>query len=125
MSEKRITKPVAVAVGTALAGSFAIGSTAAADTSANPFAMTSLSSGYMLTLGEGSCGGDKGTEASCGGDKDGDGKDKAEGSCGEGSCGGAKDDKGEAEGSCGGAKDGEGKEKAEGSCGEGSCAGAL
>lgn len=115
MSDKKVTRSVAVAVGTALAGSFAVGSTASADTSASPFAMTNLSSGYMLTLGEGSCGGDK------------EGKGEAEGSCGEGSCGGAKDGdhKGEAEGSCGGDKEGEGKDKAEGSCGEGSCGGSV
>lgn len=121
MSDKKTAKSVALAVGTALAGSFAIGSTASADTSANPFAMTNLSSGYMLSItGEGSCGGDK------------EGKGEAEGSCGEGSCGGAKDDdhkdKAEGscgEGSCGGDKDGEDKDKAEGSCGEGSCGGSV
>lgn len=104
MADKKSMKPVALAVGAALAGTFALGSTAFADTQASPFGMTKMSSGYMLGIvGEGSCGGDK------------EGKDKAEGSCGEGSCGGDKD---KAEGSCG-----EGKDKAEGSCGEGSCGG--
>jgi uncharacterized low-complexity protein len=105
MSEKKVAKPIALAVGAALAGSFAMAGVASADTGVSPFAMTSLSSGYMLGAGEGSCGGDKGKkdgEAACGGDK-GD-KDKAEGACGEGSCGGDKD-------------------KAEGACGEGSCGG--
>lgn len=112
MSGKMKTKPVAFAVGAALAGACAIGSVASADTGASPFAMTSLSAGYMLGAGEGACGGDKGdkdAEGSCGADKDGKG-DGAEGSCGgdkdaEGSCGADKD----AEGSCGGDKDAEGK----------------
>tara|TARA_R110002049_G_scaffold272614_5_gene450247 strand:+ start:6835 stop:7200 length:366 start_codon:yes stop_codon:yes gene_type:complete len=121
MSNKKVIKPVALAVGAALAGSFALGSAANAEPAASPFAMTSLSSGYMLGLGEGGCGGDKGAEASCGGDKEGGAGDKdAEASCGgdkdaEASCGGDKD----AEASCGGDKD------AEGACGEGSCGGAM
>ena len=122
MSEIKVAKPVAIAVGAALAGTFAVTGVASADTGASPFAMTSLSAGYMLGAGEGNCGGDKGekAEGSCGGDK----KDKdAEGSCGgdkdaEGSCGGDKD----AEGSCGGDKDEKG---AEGKCGEGKCGGSV
>ena len=131
MSEKKVLKPIALAVGIALAGSFAVIEAAQADTGASPFAMTTLSRAYMLGEGEGSCGGDKGgdeAEGSCGGDKD------AEGSCGgdkdaEGSCGGDKD----AEGSCGGDKDAEGscggdkaeaeEKDAEGKCGEGKCGG--
>jgi len=113
MSEKQIAKPVAIAVGAALAGSFAVTGVAVADTGASPFATTTLSAGYMLGAGEGSCGGDKGEEGSCGGDK---GE--------EGSCGG---DKGEgdkdAEGSCGGDK---GEDKGEeGKCGEGKCGGSV
>lgn len=110
MSEKKIVKPLALAVGAALAGTFAISGTVNADSVDSPFAMSSLSTGYMLgEEGEGSCGGDKAEkkegEGSCGeaGDKEG------EGSCGEGSCGG--DTEGE----------GHDKEDAEGSCGEGSC----
>ena len=84
MSEKKVAKPVALAVGAALAGSFALtGSIASADTVESPFALSTLSAGYMLGTGEGSCGGDKDGEASCGGDKE------AEGACGEGSCGGS------------------------------------
>ncbi len=114
MADKKVVKPVALAVGAALASTFALTGVATADSIDNPFEMSSLKSGYMLGVGEGSCGGDKGGEGSCGegscgGDKGG------EGSCGEGSCGG---DKGE-EGSCGGDKD------AEGACGEGSCGGAI
>ncbi len=74
MSEKKVAKPVALAVGAALAGSFALSSSiASADTVESPFAMSTLSAGYMLGTGEGSCGGDK----------------EGEGSCGEGSCGGS------------------------------------
>ena len=123
MSEKKVVKPVALAVGAALAGSFALGSSVAnADTAVSPFAMSTLSAGYMLGTGEGACGGDKEGEATCGGDKEGEatcGSDKkGEGACGgdkkgEGACGSHKDDKGE--GSCGGDKEGEG------ACGEGSC----
>ncbi len=79
MSNKQVTKPIALAVGIAFAGSFAAVEAAQADTGASPFAMTTLSTAYMLGEGEGSCGGDKGgdeAEGSCGGDKD------AEGSCG-------------------------------------------
>lgn len=105
MSEKKIMKPVALAVGAALAGTFAISGTVNADAIDSPFAMSSMSVGYMLGEGEGSCGGDKGD------------KKEGEGSCGEGSCGGDK----EGEGSCGEDK----KEDAEGSCGEGSCGGSI
>jgi len=140
MSEKKIIKPVALAVGMALAGTFAISGTVNADSIDSPFEISTLSVGYMLGEGEGSCGGDKGEEkegegscgeGSCGGDKKGEGHDKegegscgeghqkeGEGSCGEGSCGAA--DK-EGEGSCGDDK----KEDAEGSCGEGSCGGSV
>jgi len=118
MSEKKVVKPVALAVGAALASSFALGGVANADTVDNPFAMSALSAGYMLGAGEGSCGGDK------------EGKDKeGVGACGEGSCGGDKEGEGACgEGSCGGDKKGEGscggdKEDSEGKCGEGSCGG--
>jgi len=128
MSDKKVIKPIALAVGAALAGSFALGSSiASAETVESPFAMSTLSSGYLLGE-EGSCGGDKegkeeaeGScgEGSCGGDKEGEAEDKdGEGSCGEGSCGGDAEDK-EGEGSCGEEKD------AEGSCGEGSCGGSV
>ncbi len=109
MSEKKIAKPIALAVGAALAGSFAISGTANADAIESPFALSTLNVGYMLGTGEGSCG-----EGSCGGDKEG------EGSCGEGSCGGDKEGEGSCgEGSCGGDKEGEG------ACGEGSCGGSV
>jgi len=132
MSDRKVVKPIALAVGAALASSFAISGVASADTIDNPFSMSTLNAGYMLGAGEGSCGGDKEDkegkgeegscgEGSCGGDKEGEGKDGGEGSCGgdkegEGSCGGDK----EGEGSCGGDK-----EDAEGKCGEGSCGGSV
>jgi len=123
MADKKVIKPVALAVGAALAGSFAIsGVVNAADTTESPFSISNLEVGYML--GE--------TEGRCGADKD---KKKAEGSCGEkgaeGSCGekGAEGSCGEkgAEGSCGetGVEgDAEDKE-GEGKCGEGSCGGSV
>ena len=109
MSEKKLLKPVALAVGVALAGAFAIGGSVNAASVDSPFQMSALSAGYMLGEGEGSCGGDdkKDGEGSCGGDH----KKDAEGSCGEGSCGADKKD---AEGSCGGDDK---KDDGEGSCG--------
>ncbi len=131
MSEKKVVKPVALAVGAALAGSFALAGTATADSVDNPFEMSSLNAGYMLGA-EGGCGGDKDKEkgkegscgeGSCGGEKD---KEKGgEGSCGEGSCGGDKDGEKGGEGSCGEGSCGGEKEDAEGSCGEGSCGGSV
>ena len=124
MSEKKIIKPVALAVGVALASTFAISGAVNADTVENPFSMSALSAGYMLGAVEGSCGEGKKAEGSCG-EKEGEGTcgegKKAEGSCGEGSCGADKE-KG-AEGSCGeGSCGADAKEKgAEGTCGEGSC----
>ena len=112
MSEKKIVKPVALAVGAALAGTFALSGAVNADTVENPFAMSNLSAGYMLGTTEGSCGGDSGKkegegscgEGSCGADKKGEGscgEKDGEGSCGEGSCGADTDEK-KGEGSCGG-----------------------
>src|SRR5690606_37396616 len=92
MKMKKAAKPLSLAVGAALAGSFAVTGVASADTGASPFAMTTLSAGYMLGAGEGACGGDKvkaKTEGNCGGDKG-----------AEGNCGGDKEK--DAEGACGG-----------------------
>ncbi len=135
MAEKKIIKPVALAVGAALAGSFAIaGAVNAADTAESPFSISNLEVGYMLGEGEGSCGeaGDKKGEGSCGEGSCGEAGDKkGEGSCGEGSCG-EKEGEGscgekEGEGSCG-EKEGEGscgEKEGEGKCGEGSCGGSA
>lgn len=145
MSSKHNFKPLAVAVGAALATSLG----AAANADSSPFAMTSLASGYMSAdAGEGKCG-----EGKCGGgkmmdnmDSDGDGNvsrdehaahwdsqfDEADANGDdeisasemesaheakgmEGSCGGKKGE----EGSCGGDKGEEGK------CGEGKCGGSV
>ena len=116
MSEKKVVKPVALAVGAALAGTFALSGAvnADADTTVSPFSLSTLSAGHMHGTGEGSCG-----EGSCGEDSNdnAEGDADGEGSCGEGSCGGDSAEGGDAdaEGSCGGDAD------AEGSCGEGSC----
>ncbi len=123
MSEKKVIKPIALAVGAALAGTFAISGTVNAEVIDNPFAMSNLTVGYMLGEGEGSCGGDKSEgEGSCGeGSCGADGEKEGEGSCGEG---GEKEGEGSCgEGSCG--ADGEEKDDAEGSCGEGSCGGSA
>ena len=118
MAEKKIIKPVALAVGMALAGSFAISGTVnAADTAESPFSISNLEVGYMLGDGEGSCGEKDKVEGSCG-------EKEGEGSCGEkegeGSCG-----EKEGEGSCGEAGEKEGEKDGEGKCGEGSCGGSV
>ena len=93
---------LAAAMGTAHAGDF----------NQSPFAMQSLSSGYMVAENhEGKCG-----EGKCGADK----KASTEGKCGEGKCGGDK--KASTEGKCGEGKcGGDKKASTEGKCGEGKC----
>ncbi len=90
---KTLKKPVALAIGAAMATTLAAASVA----QAAPFAATDLAQGYAQFMGEGSCGGDKGKEGKCGGEKkEGEQDDKGkEGKCGEGKCG---------EGKCGGEK---------------------
>jgi uncharacterized low-complexity protein len=90
--KKTNLKPVAAALGTALAMSVAA-TPAAAD--ANPFGMTDLNSGYQVAWG-----------------------DKPEGKCGEGKCG---EDKKKTEAKCGEGKCGGDKKKTESKCGEGKC----
>ena len=93
MSKKTVLKPVAVALGAAFVTSLA--GTSIANAAENPFSMTELSSGYMVTekaegkCGEGKCGGEKkeAKEGKCGEGMD---KSKKEGKCGEGKCGGSK-----------------------------------
>ena len=100
MSEKEMMKPIALAGGIALAGSFAAVSVAQADSGTSPFAMTTLSAGYLLGAQEGTCGEGKCGEGKCGGDDKGghmNDADAVEGKCGEGKCGEGKcggDDKG-------------------------------
>ena len=91
MSKKSTMKPLAAAMGAAFVTSLA--TAPVANAAENPFAMSELSSGYMVAsshmegkCGEGKCGGDKaGKEGKCGGDKA-----TKEGKCGEGKCGGDK-----------------------------------
>ena len=90
MSNKTVIKPLASALGATFVTSLA-GSTIA-NAADNPFGMTELSSGYMVS-------------------------EKAEGKCGEGKCGEGKA-KAAGEGKCGEGKCGEGKMKGtEGKCG--------
>jgi uncharacterized low-complexity protein len=126
MSRKSM-KPVAKAIGAAMAGTLLIGGTASAATGGgNPFALTELSGGYTQLAsdhgggkcgagkcGAGKCGGDKGMEGKCGAGKCG-GDKGMEGKCGAGKCGAGK---------CGGDKGMEGKCGA-GKCGAGKCGGA-
>ncbi|MGB5179001.1 MAG: hypothetical protein WBP44_09760 [Gammaproteobacteria bacterium] len=120
MSKESAKKPLSIALGAAFATTLAAAPLAnAAD---NPFAMSELSSGYMVADShmEGKCG-----EGKCGAGKAGamatEGTEKM---MEEGQCGGAKMMK---EGQCGGEKAGamatEGAEKVmkEGKCGEGKC----
>jgi uncharacterized low-complexity protein len=79
MSKKFELKPISAVVGAALTASVIALPTANADE--NPFAMTELSSGYVVA-------GD--AEGSCGEGKCGEGKCGEEGSCGEGKCGEGK-----------------------------------
>ena len=88
MNDRNFRKPLALALGAAIAGSLA----AAPVANATPFSLTALGSAYMAAEGtggaekakeEGKCGGDKAREeGKCGGDKA-----KEEGKCGEGKCG--------------------------------------
>jgi uncharacterized low-complexity protein len=116
MSKISTLKPLAVAMGAAFVTSLA--TSPVANAAENPFAMSELSSGYMVADShmEGKCG-----EGKCGGDKA-----KKEGKCGEGKCGADKDRgcseeaKAAKEGKCGGDK---AKSMKEGKCGEGKCGG--
>jgi uncharacterized low-complexity protein len=100
MTNKEGVKPIALACGITLAGSFAAVSVAQADSGTSPFAMTTLSAGYLLGAQEGTCGEGKCGEGKCGGDDKGghvNDEDAVEGKCGEGKCGEGKcggDDKG-------------------------------
>jgi uncharacterized low-complexity protein len=113
MVQKSSIKPLALALGAAFATS--LSGPAVVNAAENPFAMTELSSGYLVAeAAEGKCGGsmagDKTTkEGKCGEGKCGEGKaaDKTtkEGKCGEGKCGeGKAADKTAKEGKCGGNK---------------------
>jgi uncharacterized low-complexity protein len=103
--EKKVLKPVSLAVGSVFVASMAASNIASADTAnGNPFAMNELHSGYMQVAAEGNCGASKPMpqekqqkEGSCGGSKaeqesQSEQKDKAdkEGKCGEAKCGASK-----------------------------------
>jgi uncharacterized low-complexity protein len=103
MSNKSTIKPLALAAGAAFVTSLA--SATVANAAENPFAMSELSSGYMVAdAAEGKCGEgmEKEAEGKCG---EGMKKEGEEGKCGEGKCGGEK------------------KATEEGKCGEGKCGG--
>ncbi|MDD9892676.1 MAG: hypothetical protein OXT49_04090 [Gammaproteobacteria bacterium] len=68
MANKNV-KPLVIALGAALGTAGAIG-TASADQ--NPFSLTELTSGYMVSGAEGKCGEGKCGEGKCGGDKESD-----------------------------------------------------
>ena len=66
MFEREVAKPVALAVATALVGSFSVGSVAQDGTSVSPFAMTTLNAGHLFGAGgEGKCGGEKTSRIPC------------------------------------------------------------
>ena len=113
---KQTIKPIALVAnvaGIALAATL-IATPAQADV--NPFAMSALSSGYMVAGGmdtEGKCGGNKGvSEAECG-------ANKAASKATEGECGASKK---AGEGECG-ANKAEAKPIQEAKCGEAKCGG--
>ncbi len=100
MTKTTLKKPVALAIGAAIAGSMAVAGAAQAGT----FSATDLGQGYVQLAsshgdkgeegkcGEGKCGGDhKGEEGKCGEGKCGSDKKGEEGKCGEGKCGGNKE----------------------------------
>jgi len=90
---RKTNKPVASAIGAAVAGSMMLaGAAGAAD---NPFGMTELNGGYLQTAAahmEGKCGGNmtdkQPMEGKCGGNMT--DKKPMEGKCGAGKCGGMK-----------------------------------
>ncbi|MGB5259166.1 MAG: hypothetical protein WBO34_01445, partial [Gammaproteobacteria bacterium] len=96
MSKKSTLKPLAAAMGAAFVTSLA--TVPVANAAENPFAMSELSSGYMVASSH--------IEGKCGEGKCGEGKAMKEGKCGEG--------KAMKEGKCGEGKCGEGKAMEEG-----------
>lgn len=105
---KKISKPVSIALGTALVTSLAA-TNLTAETHTNPFAMSELSGGYMLAYGDSA---KKAEQA----DSKSEMKKDMEGKCGEGKCGSKSEMKQNMEGKCGGKK-----AEQEGKCGEGKC----
>jgi uncharacterized low-complexity protein len=114
MSKNTTLKPLAIAMGAAFVTSLA--GTGVANAAENPFAMSELSSGYMVADThakgeEGKCGEQmKSKEGKCG-----EQMKSKEGKCGEGKCGEQMKSK---EGKCGEGKCGEQMKSKEGKCGE-------
>jgi len=126
MSKTTAMKPLALAMGAAFVTSLA--GTSVANAAENPFSMTELPSGYMISdsdMKEGKCGAShmKEKEGKCGEDMD-KSKMKKEGKCGEGMEKGDhhSSDKMKKEGKCGEGMD-KSKMKKDGKCGEGKCGG--
>lgn len=94
MMKTTLKKPMALAIGAAIASSMAMTSVA----HAGSFSATDLGQGYACLAAEDTSSGDKGNEGKCGEGKCGADKKGEEGKCGEGKCG--ADKKGE-EGKCG------------------------
>jgi len=114
MSNTTAMKPLAVALGAAFVTSLA--GTSVANAADNPFAMTELSSGYMVAeQGEGKCGAGTMKKTEEGEHGEGTMKKAEEGKCGEGKCGEGMMKKAE-EGKCG---EGMMKKAEEGKCGAG------
>ena len=118
MSKKTNLKPLAIALGAAFVTTLA--TTPVANAAENPFAMSDLSSGYMVADSmEGKCG-----EGKCCASKAADKME--EGKCGEGKCGGDKAAEKMEEGKCGEGKcgaAGDAGKVMEAKCGEGKCGG--
>lgn len=115
MSKQHVIKPVSLAVGAAFVASMATAPAVQADV--NPFAATTLTSGYMVAEKgtEGQCGANKQpAEAECGANK---AAQKAAQKAREGECGA---DKKPAEGECGANKPAP-KPVQEAKCGEAKC----
>jgi uncharacterized low-complexity protein len=115
MSNKQISKPVSLAAGAIFAASIVAAPTVQADV--NPFAITALSSGYMVADkgAEGQCGANKRvTEAECG-------ANKAANKVNEAECGANKPAKKVNEAECGANKPVKSKPVVEAKCGEAKC----
>ena len=104
MSNKQISKPVSLAAGAIFAASIVAAPTVQADI--NPFAITALSSGYMVA--------DKGAEGQCG-------ANKATKKVNEAECGANKAAKKVNEAECGANKAAKPKPVVEAKCGEAKC----
>ena len=109
---KKITKPVSIVLGTALASTLTVGSLSAnaEANNGNPFTMKELSGGYMQ-LAQADA-----TEKPASDSQHDNKKPGQEGKCGEGKCGNKGEMKKNMEGKCG-----EKKSEKEGKCGEGKC----